>query len=160
MTASDEPTPARPGIPDATEDAENAKPVESTAPTAQNLDPAATEGPAEAEPGYVAHVPPGYGVYPVPTPKTPFWSRVLSMRAVAAVALAGLILGGAGGTAVGLAAGHDDDRGRVDRDRFGPVLQLQPAEGQQGFPDQGFPGQPPGQLEQLPPATEPDQSTG
>jgi hypothetical protein len=44
-------------------------------------------------------------------PKARFRDRVLGMRGVAAVALAGVILGGAGGGALGAGmAGHDRDQ--------------------------------------------------
>jgi hypothetical protein len=192
MTSSDEPTPGRPDTPaegpqnapntpraDNAEYAEYAETAEAPA-AADTRESAATPSDAEpvsepvsepvpppgsqpmAQPGYAAYVPAGYGVYPVPAPKTRFWSRMLSMRAVAAVALAGLILGGAGGTVVGLVAGHDD-HGRVDRERFGPVLQFQPdqqGQSDQGQQGQGFPGQPPGLPDQVPPSTPPEDGTG
>lgn len=73
-------------------------------------------------------------------PKTRFRDRVLGMRGVAAVAVAGLIIGGAGGAVLGAVTSGDDDR---DGGRFG---------GPGGF---GGPGQfqqqlPPGQPGQLP----------
>jgi hypothetical protein len=57
--------------------------------------------------------PPPTQVEPVvitPAPKTPFKDRVLGMRAVAGVAAASLILGGAGGAALGVIGSGSDDR--------------------------------------------------
>lgn len=78
--------------------------------------------------------------------------RVLGMRGVAAVAVAGLILGGVGGTAIGAVAGHDDHRegrpefggrefGGPSRDGRGPgQFQGRPGGGQfGGGPQQGAP---------------------
>jgi hypothetical protein len=70
--------------------------------------------------------------------------HVVGMRGVAAVALAGLILGGAGGALLGaVSAGGDDDR--MGPGRFGGPGQMGQFPGQppqQGVPGQGQPGGP------------------
>jgi hypothetical protein len=79
--------------------------------------------------------------------RIPLRERVLGLRAVVAVALASVVLGGAGGAALAAAGtGNDDGTGGG---RFGPP-------GQNGVP---FPnGQQPGST--LPPTTDPDTSDG
>ncbi|HEY3016136.1 MAG TPA: hypothetical protein VGJ41_13545 [Nocardioides sp.] len=132
-------------------------------PAAEPIQPAAAQSAPPAPPIPPAGYGPGYGSYyrPPEPPRRKFWSRMLSMRAVAAVTLAGVVLGGVGGAAVGLAVGNDghDRRGP---EGFGPSLQQFPSEGMpdgdggQQLPDQGLPGQPPGLPDQVPPSTEPD----
>ena len=72
-------------------------------------------------------------------PKPRFRDRVYGVRAVAAVAVAGLVIGGGAGLGVGALTG--DDHG--DRDR-GP------------FQQQMMPGMPPGVQGQLPPGSSSD----
>jgi hypothetical protein len=93
---------------------------------------------AGAMPAYAMPVPPhgyaGYGGYAAPRPR--FADQVIGMRAVVAVALACLIIGGLSGFILGHAAARDGRFGR------GPVVFQRP------FPDgpggsNGFPEQPP-----------------
>lgn len=104
-------------------------------------------------------------------PRTGLRERVLGLRAVAAVALASLVLGGVGGTALGaLSDGEDSNQGGPGGRQFAPGQRGQvPADGQVQddqlqddqvpdlLPDGGFqrqaPGGPPGQL---PPGTAPE----
>jgi hypothetical protein len=72
-------------------------------------------------------------------PRTPWQQRVLGVRGIATVALAGVLLGGLGGTAIGAAAAGDEHRGS---DRFSGVQDRD-----------GRPQQPP--RDGLPPATAP-----
>ena len=74
--------------------------------------------------------------------------RVLGMRAVAGVALATLILGGLGGTAIGAAAGDDSGDAGPGEHGFGGRLE--------GGPETR-PG--PGQQDQLPAPTLPESSS-
>jgi hypothetical protein len=74
-------------------------------------------------------------------PKPRFRDRVYGVRAVAAVAVAGLVIGGGAGLGVGALTG--DDHG--DRDR-GPFRQQMTQ-----------PGMPPGVQGQLPPGVQPQQ---
>ncbi|MFA6299346.1 MAG: hypothetical protein WC642_09270, partial [Nocardioides sp.] len=54
-----------------------------------------------------------------PLPTKPGWrERTLGMRGVAAVTLAGLILGGLGGAAIGVVASGDDDDAWRPPDNF------------------------------------------
>jgi hypothetical protein len=87
---------------------------------------------------------------PVPVETTPaqpkqrFRDRVYGVRSIAAVGIAGLVLGGAGGLGVGALAG--DDHGDRDRD------------GRMQFSPQMMPGLPPGAQGQLPPGVQPRQT--
>ena len=95
------------------------------------------EPPAPASPGQPTH--PAYDAGRPPG----FLDRVLGLRAVIAVALAALIIGGLSGFLLGEHTGGGDDR-------FG--------HGPGGFPGgQGFRGGPPGQPGQQPPG--PGQTT-
>jgi hypothetical protein len=84
-----------------------------------------------------------------PAPVRPGWKeRVVGLRATIAVALATVILGGAGGYALGhVSAGGDTGRGGPGGFRGGPGQQQFPGgPGQQQLPgQQGQPGLPPGQ---------------
>ena len=83
-----------------------------------------------------------------------FRDRVLGMKAVAGVALASVVLGGAGGAALGaLSDGQDGDR---DGNRFGGPMMMN-GTGNQMMPN-GQNGQmlPPGTQGQLPPGLDPD----
>jgi hypothetical protein len=89
---------------------------------------------------------------PAPVARPRLRDRVFRIRGVVAVAVAGLILGGAGGTLVGATAfgdGHGDGPGRGFGGPGG--FQQFPQQGQlpQGGPGQGLPGG------QLPPGTSP-----
>lgn len=76
--------------------------------------------------------------------------RVLGLRAVAGVAIASVILGAAGGAALGaVSAGDNGDGAGVG----GPGRNGQPPGGQQQFQQGGPPGQ-------LPPGIPPDQDGG
>ena len=95
---------------------------------------------------------------PVPTetapaqPKPRFRDRVYGVRAIAAVGVAGLVIGGGAGLGVGALTG--DDHGDRDRIRFQP--QMMP--GMQGQLPPGMQGQlPPGVQQQ---ETQPDGSSG
>ncbi|MFZ2015971.1 MAG: hypothetical protein WAV00_19315 [Nocardioides sp.] len=70
-------------------------------------------GPADTQAGYPAY--PGYPGYPgyPPAPRPRFRDQVLGMRAVIAVALVALVIGGLGGALLGALAHHGGD------DRFG-----------------------------------------
>jgi hypothetical protein len=92
----------------------------------------------------------------VPAPSTPstekprFQDRVLGMKAVAGVALASVILGGAGGAALGAVSNGSDEGARGGR-FGGPMLQgnnnqLLPP-GMNGVPGQGMPALPPQQTQ-------------
>jgi len=89
---------------------------------------------------------------PDPTPATPsptrpgLRDRVLAWRGVAGVALASVILGGAGGALLGVVSDGGDDRAGM---RGGP--------GGLGGPAHGIPAGMPGQL---PPGTVPQQGDG
>jgi len=89
---------------------------------------------------------------PDPTPATPsptrpgLRDRVLGWRGVAGVALASVILGGAGGALLGVVSDGGDDRAGM---RGGP--------GGLGGPAHGIPAGMPGQL---PPGTVPQQGDG
>lgn len=99
------------------------------------------------------------------TPRTGFSERLFGIKAVAALALGSLILGGAGGAALGaVSAGSDSEQSG----RFGGPSNGQPGFGQQGQPgQQGVPGQQgqqgqqglPGQQGQLPDGTDTDPGT-
>jgi hypothetical protein len=114
----------------------------------------------EQFPPQFAQQPPPYPPYPqAPAVARPrFRDRVLGMRGVAAVAVAGLILGGAGGAVLGAAtSGGEDHNFGPGRGGFGGPGQFQqqlPPQGQ-GQPPQGFQGFPGGQGGQLPPGTAP-----
>jgi hypothetical protein len=84
--------------------------------------------------------------------RTPLRDRVLGIRGIAAVGLAGLVLGGLGGAAIGVAVDDGGDHGRPAR--FGSQMPGQ--DGRHG-PDGGF--MPPGGPGQAPPSTAPDEET-
>jgi hypothetical protein len=75
-------------------------------------------------------------------PKPRFRDRVYGVRAIAAVAMAGLVIGGGAGLGVGALTG--DDHG--DRDRMRGPFQQQMMQ----------PGMPPGMQGQLPPGSSSD----
>jgi len=83
-------------------------------------------------------------------PRTRFRDRMFGFRAVAAVTLAGVVVGGAGG--VGLGFLMDDDRGNRDFMR-GPMIQMVPPGMDGQFQPPGTDGNqyPPGMQGQLPP---------
>ena len=84
------------------------------------------------QPAYAMPLPAGYPAYAVPpAPRPRFSDQVLGMRAVVAVALACLIIGGLSGWILGHAAARDGGR-------FGPGPGVQ-----RSFPDQ-FPHGPNG----------------
>ena len=87
------------------------RPIEPGAPEPP---PAATPAPetSQAAPAYAMPLPAGYPAYGVPPaqPRPRFADQVLGMRAVVAVALACLIIGGLSGFILGHAAGQDGDR--------------------------------------------------
>jgi hypothetical protein len=86
------------------------RPIEPGAPEPP---PAATAADAaEPAPAYAMPLPAGYPAYGVPPaqPRPRFADQVLGMRAVVAVALACLIIGGLSGFILGHAAGRDDQR--------------------------------------------------
>lgn len=85
------------------------------------------------------------------TPARPrFFDRVVGMRAVAAVALASVLVGGAGGAALGALSNGDDDH---RNGRFGgPMTNFQ---GPSGLDGNQLP--PPGMQGQLPPGLPPSQ---
>ncbi len=89
---------------------------------------------------------------PAAKPKTRLRDRVLGIRGIAAVGLAGLVLGGLGGAAIGAAV--DDDGGHHGPGRFGSQF---PGEDGRHGPDGGF--RPPGEPGQAPPSTAPDEET-
>ena len=117
-------------------------------PTSQQ--PAATE--AGSWPAPVAPAATVDGSSTVATPAKPrFFDRVVGMRAVAAVALASVLVGGAGGAALGALSNGDDDRNR--NGRFGgPMSNFQ---GPSGMDGNQMP--PPGMQGQLPPGLPPSQ---
>jgi hypothetical protein len=93
-------------------------------------------------------------VAPAPVATLRLRDRVLGMRGVAAVALAGLIVGGGGGFALGAVTQGDDDRMGPGGGFGGPPGQFQQfPNGPQGGPGQGFPGG------QMPPGTAPQEPT-
>jgi len=85
-------------------------------------------------------------------PRPRFRDRVFGLRAVAAVAVASVLIGGAGGAALGARSnGHDDDR----NGRFGgPMTNFRGPSGMDGNQ------MPPGMQGQLPPALPPSQDDG
>jgi len=100
------------------------------------------------QPEPVAHPILPQPVSPAPPAKTSLMDRVLSMRAVAGLAAASLILGGAGGAVLGAVSNGGDDHGF----RGGPGgmpggLQGGPQGGSRGLqqPPPGMQGQQPGQ---------------
>jgi hypothetical protein len=119
------------------------RPIEPDAPTPPpQPEPAPQpEAPAyAAQPAYAMPLPAGQPAYAAQQ-RPRFADQVLGMRAVVAVALACLIIGGLSGWILGHAAGSD-------RGRFGPG----PGFMQRGFPDgsNGFPGGPNGFSDQQP----------
>src|SRR4051794_15485076 len=101
------------------------------------IDPEAPAPPPTQEghpPAYAMPLPAGYPAYAVPQPaheRPRFADQVLGMRAVVAVALACLIIGGLSGWILGHAAGSDGERfggpgGFLQRSAF--------PNGQDGFP--------------------------
>ena len=92
-------------------------------------------------------LPPGYPAYAAPSaqPRPRFADQVMGMRAVVAVALACLVIGGLSGFILGHAAGSDG--GRFGRAPGGMFQQRTFPNGQNGFPNgsNGIPNQPFGQ---------------
>lgn len=114
-------------------------------PAADPLDPAAVQPVEPPEPVAVAPAAIGAPVPPAPPaePKTRWRDRVFQMRAVAAVAVAGVILGAAGGAVttalVSDHKGEGHERPAIGQN-FGPGgVPAVPPDGRQGFP--GMPGQ-------------------
>ena len=84
------------------------RPIDPEAPTPPPQPPPE----APQQPAYAMPLPPGYPAYGAPPQQRPrFADQVLGMRAVVAVALACLIIGGLSGWILGHAAGTDDGRG-------------------------------------------------
>jgi hypothetical protein len=104
------------------------------------VDPAAHPA---AQPAYAMPVPAGYPAYAAQQ-RPRFADQVMGMRAVVAVALACLIIGGLSGFILGHAAGSDG--GRFGRGPGGFQQRTFP-DGQNGFPNgsNGIPNQPFGQ---------------
>ena len=113
-------------------------PVEPVDPSVPPQPPAAAPAPFDA---------------PQPVGETkPRWrDRVFRMRAVAAVAVAGVILGAAGGAATAALVSGDDHGDHPERFRIGPALHpglpAVPPNGREEFPgdepdDGGLPGMP------------------
>ncbi len=102
----------------------------------QTLDPgppaSGAEGTDPTGAGYPAH--PGYPGYP-PGPRPRFRDQVLGMRAVIAVALVALVIGGLGGALLGTLANSGGD------DRFGGPGGFQRGFNQGQLPHQGLPHQ-------------------
>ena len=122
--------------------------TENTPPEA--VEPPVNPAPTPAPP--VASDPAPVATAPAPR----FRDRVLGIRGVAAVALAGLVIGGGGGFALGAVTDGGDDRMGPGRAGFGGPGQFQqfpgrPQGGQQGGPGQVFPGG------QMPPGTAPQE---
>jgi len=118
--------------------------------------------PASGEPlENTAPVPPVEAATPVETaaattPAKPrFQDRVLGMKAVAGVALASVVLGGAGGAVLGAISNGDDDSGRGNR-FGGPMTNRMPGQDGNQLQQPGD-GQmvPPGTQGQLPPGLPP-----
>ena len=117
------------------------------------VDPAwAVNEPAPAVPAAAAAAAPA-------APQTRFRDRMFGFRAVAAVTLAGVVVGGAGG--VGLGFLMDDEKGSRDFMR-GPMIQMVPpgTDGSFGYGAPGTDGNqlpPPGMEGQLPPGLPQDE---
>jgi len=92
----------------------------------QNPQPAETDPPADPD------LPPAAQATAVEPARTPWRQRVLGIRGIASVALAGLILGGAGGAAITAATSDDKDHQRDGEHRYGESRFGGPA-----FPDDG-----------------------
>ena len=102
------------------------RPIDPEAPTPPPQPPPE----APQQPAYAMPLPPGYPAYGAPLQQRPrFADQVLGMRAVVAVALACLIIGGLSGWILGHAAGRDDGRGPGFFQR-GPF-----PDGSNGFPN-------------------------
>jgi hypothetical protein len=69
--------------------------------------------------------------------KTRWRDRAWTFRAMIAVALASLVIGGVAGGVIGAAAGRDDDRGHYLMGPWGPGMQMPPGWRGQGL---GFGG--------------------
>ncbi|HEY2877119.1 hypothetical protein [Nocardioides sp.] len=87
------------------------RPIEPDAPVPPPITPE-TDEPQAAAPAYAMPLPVGYPAYGVPPaqPRPRFADQVLGMRAVVAVALACLIIGGLSGFILGHASASDDQR--------------------------------------------------
>jgi hypothetical protein len=131
--------PAQPDAASEPDPATDATPTDPTTTDAANTDPTTTY-PAEQ----TAETP--------TKPKTRLRDRVLGIRGIAAVGLAGLVLGSLGGAAIGVAVDDDGDHERPAR--FGSQF---PGEDGRRGPDDGF--MPPGGPGQAPPSTAPDEET-
>jgi hypothetical protein len=120
------------------------RPIDPEAPVPPTVEPqppasaAAQPGPQPAtQPAYAMPLPAGYPAYAAPQ-RPRFADQVMGMRAVVAVALACLIIGGLSGFILGHAAGSEGGRsGRL------PGSQRIFPNGQNGFPNgsNGFPNQ-------------------
>ena len=100
---------------------DNTEPVDSAEPTAAASPPAEPDEPAE----------------PVGAPKPRWRDRVFRMRAVAAVAVAGVILGATAGAVTTALVSDSGDRGDHHRigQQFGPGMPMMiPPGGRQRFP--------------------------
>jgi hypothetical protein len=124
---------------------DNQDPTPAAHPAGDPLDSAAVQSGGPPQPVDVAPAAAAVPAPPPPAEPTTRWrDRVFRMRSVAAVAVAGVILGAAGG-AVTTALVTDDDRGDgPGRPGFGQMLMpgqmpAVPPDGRQGFP--GMPGQ-------------------
>ncbi len=127
---------------DETRPIEPEAPLPPAQPEAQQGPPAGAPAPTTGQPAYAMPIPPGYPAYAAQQ-RPRFADQVLGMRAVVAVALACLIIGGLSGWILGHAAGSDDGGfgrgpGFLQRGSF--------PEGQNGFGNQpNGPAQPFGQ---------------
>jgi len=117
---------------------------ESTSPQPDPTLPPEYHQPTAEQPGqpYGAQPPGAYTQPPYAGPPAPrFRDRVLGMRAVAGVALASVIIGGAGGVALGAVSNGDDGHdGRFGGGNFQPG---QNGPGGSQFQQGGVPGQQP-----------------
>jgi hypothetical protein len=88
------------------------RPIEPDAPVPPA--PAAPAAPAAPpvpdQPAYAMPLPAGYPTYATPPPRPRFVDQVLGMRAVVAVAIACLIIGGLSGAILGRASADQGDR--------------------------------------------------
>lgn len=123
---------------------DNTDPVE---PDKSDPDQSAVDQPPAAAPAAFAATP----AEPVEAPKPRWRDRAFRMRAVAAVAVAGVILGAAGGSVTTALVAGDDHGDRDDRHRFGqgwqPGMPPVPPDGRMRLPGQGSED---GELPELP----------
>lgn len=87
------------------------RPIEPEAPAATPAaPPTAQPQEAAAPPAYAMPVPAGYPAYAAPQQRPRFVDQVLGMRAVIAVAIACLLIGGLSGAILGRASADNGDR--------------------------------------------------